>query len=121
MLQLHPADMGRIRVKLNFNSDGSVQGTVVADNPATLDALLKDVRSLERSLQDAGLRADPGSLKFSLGGQQQDTGAQQNANSNASNGNDNNLPAAENDDTSLALAATTDTYILTPGRVNLSV
>ncbi len=87
-IQLNPADLGSVNIKLNFAGDGSVQGTVVASNPATLDLLLKDVRGLERALQDAGLSADPGSLQFSLGGQPGDTSNQTaNNSSGQSSGN----------------------------------
>ena len=34
-LQLNPADLGKITVKLDFSNDGKVQGTVTADNPQT--------------------------------------------------------------------------------------
>ena len=40
-LQLHPADLGRINIKLDFLGDGKVQGTVIADNQTTLDMLSK--------------------------------------------------------------------------------
>src|ERR1700722_10668123 len=87
-LQLNPADLGKITVKLDFNADGKVQGTVTADNPQTLSMLQKDSRSLERALQDAGLRADPGSLQFNLSGQGQGGG---NAGQTANDGGNQNL------------------------------
>jgi flagellar hook-length control protein FliK len=124
-LQLQPGDLGKITVKLDFGSDGKVQGTVIADNPKTLDMLQKDSRSLERALQDAGLRADPGSLQFSLGGQQ-------NQNNNSGQAASNNGSGAANtngdgtDDASDELAMTDastlpETYYLTPGGVNIRV
>ena len=118
-LQLHPADLGRINVSLSFGQDGGVQGMVVVENQATLDALLKDVRSLERALQDAGLRADPGSLQFSLGGQQNNNSGQT-ANDTSGRAMPNeNLPEETMD---VALEAVPqETYILTPGRVNMQV
>jgi flagellar hook-length control protein FliK len=120
-IQLQPAELGKINIKLSIASDGNVQGTVVAHNPATLDLLLKDVRSLERALQEAGLRADSGSLQFSLSGQSGNTSGQTAEDSNAgkSSGRD------DFSDTTGALSSistdTTETYYLTPGRVNFKV
>ena len=121
-LQLHPADLGSIDIKLNFASDGSVQGTVVASNPTTLDLLLKDVRGLERALQDAGLSADPGSLQFSLGGQPGDTSKQTASNSSSGKSYKNGQTS---DDALLAVDPSstdqTQTWYVTPSRVNLQV
>jgi flagellar hook-length control protein FliK len=125
-LQLQPSDLGKISVKLTMSSDGKVQGTVVADNPKTLDMLQKDSRSLERALQDAGLRADPGSLQFSLGGQKDSNNAGQAAgNGNASSGeasSDGTISAEDSDDTDLAaIGAMAETYYITPTGVNIRV
>lgn len=122
-IQLQPAELGRIDVKLTFSADGKVQGTVVASNPATLDLLLKDVRSLERALQDAGLRADPGSLQFSLGGQPGNTQNQagNSSGSGSSNGGNGSGQGEDGDAIAAAAAADTDTWYVTPGRVNLKV
>ncbi len=121
-LQLNPADLGRVSIKLDFGSDGKVQGTVVADNPATLDLLFKDVRSLERALQEAGLRADPGSLQFSLGGQTGQSFAQTPGDSSSSSAKWNASLAPDiTTDLSAVSADTTETYYLTPNRVNLRV
>lgn len=120
-VQLNPADLGKITVKLDIGSDGKVQGTVTADNPQTLGMLQKDSRSLERALQDAGLRADPGSLQFSLSGQENGRNANQTANNGNGNANtpDGTIPAEE----ILALtdSASTETYYLTPNGVNIQV
>lgn len=75
-IQLRPADLGRIDVKLNFH-DGSVSGTIIADSQTTLDLLVKDQRALERALQDSGLRTDSGSLSFQLRDQSGQQAAQQ--------------------------------------------
>jgi hypothetical protein len=111
-----------------MSSDGKVQGTVVADNPTTLGLLQKDVRSLERALQDAGLRADPGSLQFSLGNQAgnafgQSAGNSSGQTSNQTSGGDSQSGTTSDLATNLAAISsdTTETYYLTPGRVNLRV
>ncbi|QQR68651.1 MAG: flagellar hook-length control protein FliK [Alphaproteobacteria bacterium] len=64
--QLHPAELGKIDVRLDVGSDGKVSARIMADNPATLDMLQRDQRQLERALSDAGLKADPGCLDFGL-------------------------------------------------------
>ncbi|MFC7332240.1 flagellar hook-length control protein FliK [Rhodocista pekingensis] len=65
-VQLRPDELGRIDVRLEFDSGGRIRARVTADNPYTLDLLQRDSRGLEKALQDAGLRADSGSLSFSL-------------------------------------------------------
>jgi len=120
-LQLNPGDLGKVSIKLDFSTDGKVQGTVVADNPATLDLLLKDVRGLERALQDAGLRADPGSLQFSLGGQGQSSGQMPNPFSSPSSSSNDKVVPDMTADLSTLSTDTTETYYLTPGRVNMRV
>ena len=125
-LQLHPADLGKITVKLSFGADGGVQGTVVADNPKTLEMLQKDSRSLERALQDAGLRTDPGSLQFSLGGQSGNQSGQTALNNkNQKDGAGDGTLSANNslEDTSglVDLGAIAETYYITPNGVNISV
>jgi hypothetical protein len=71
-IQLKPESLGRIDVQLQVGHDGRVNAMIAAQRQDTLDLLQRDARSLERALQDAGLRADSGSLNFNLSGQQQD-------------------------------------------------
>jgi hypothetical protein len=63
-VELKPATLGRVSAEIQFHDDHRVQVVLSADRPATLDALRSDSRALERALQDAGLRADAGSLSF---------------------------------------------------------
>ncbi|MDR3449340.1 MAG: flagellar hook-length control protein FliK [Alphaproteobacteria bacterium] len=123
-LQLRPGDLGKITVKLDISSDGKVQGTVVADNAKTLVMLQKDSRSLERALQDAGLRADPGSLQFSLGGQNGNnagqTAAQQNNNKDDAQAAGDGT-ASDDDLAELDTATLSETYYITPNGVNIQV
>jgi flagellar hook-length control protein FliK len=120
-IQLHPAELGRINIKLDFLGDNKVQGTIVASNPATLHLLLKDVRGIERALQEAGLRADPGSLQFNLGGQSGNSSGQLANNSSDSSGNAE-VATADSAATTLGVANdSTEIWYLTPGRVNMKV
>jgi hypothetical protein len=63
-VELKPAELGRVSAEIQFHDDHRVHVVLSADRPATLDALRNDSRALERALQDAGLRADAGSLSF---------------------------------------------------------
>ena len=67
-IQLQPADLGAINVKLNVNHDGRVTMVVSADRSDTLNMLQQDASSLAQALRDAGLQADNSSLSFNLRG-----------------------------------------------------
>lgn len=67
-IQLRPEELGRIDVRMEVGKDGQVTAQIRADRPETLELLQRDVRGLERALQDAGLRADSGALSFGLRG-----------------------------------------------------
>ncbi len=68
-IALEPAALGHIDVRLEFGRDGRVAAHFTADSREALNALQADTRGLERALQDAGVRADAGSLGFSLRGE----------------------------------------------------
>jgi flagellar hook-length control protein FliK len=74
-IRLHPAELGRVEVKLEIARDGQVSAVVLADRADTLDALRNDAGALERALQDAGLNADQSGLKFGLREQNDGAGA----------------------------------------------
>jgi flagellar hook-length control protein FliK len=65
-IALDPASLGRVEVRLDFGRDGSISTLFVAETREALDALRADARTLERALSEAGLKADSGSLGFSL-------------------------------------------------------
>ena len=68
-LQLRPAELGRIEVKMDMGHDGKMTAVITADKPETLDLLRNDARTLVQSLNDAGLQTDANSLSFNLKGQ----------------------------------------------------
>lgn len=72
-IQLKPVELGRIEIKLEMSEDHKVRVTVTADNKDTLSLLQTDARTLERTLNDAGLRTDANNLHFNL---RSDTDAQ---------------------------------------------
>jgi flagellar hook-length control protein FliK len=66
MVQLEPAELGRVEVRLDFSHDGRMSALIATDRPEALDLLQRDARALERSLEQAGLRLDSGGLSFAL-------------------------------------------------------
>jgi len=70
-VQLQPRDLGGVEIRLDFSGD-AVRAAVTAERPETLELLQRDARSLERALNDAGLKTDSGSLSFDLRGQGRD-------------------------------------------------
>jgi len=67
-IRLNPVELGRIDVKLEVASDGTLRAAFAADRPQTLELLKNDSRQLERALSEAGLSTDAGGLNFSLRG-----------------------------------------------------
>jgi chemotaxis protein MotD len=53
-------------VHLRVDRDGSVTSRLVVERPETLDLLRRDAPSLERALQNAGLKTGEQGLQFSL-------------------------------------------------------
>lgn len=70
-VQLTPAELGRVEVRLDIKRDGQVHTIVTVDNPETLALLQKDSAHLERSLQQAGLNANSENMSFNLRDQNQ--------------------------------------------------
>ena len=71
-VHLHPAELGSIDVKMQWQGD-RMTAQFLVDRPETLQLLQRDIPALERSLNQAGVNVDSGSLQFSLR-QQQDQG-----------------------------------------------
>lgn len=117
-IHLRPEELGKIEIKLEFSSDKKVQGTIIADKASTLDLLQKDADTLQRTLQDAGLQADAGSLQFSLRGDGQNNASAQ----NGTNGAFTSYAAAPAAEEASALSPVDqEIYYITPERVNLRV
>jgi hypothetical protein len=66
VVQLEPAALGRVEIRLDFTHDNRVSAVIAAERPETLEVLQRDSRALERGLQDAGFRLDQNALSFSL-------------------------------------------------------
>jgi flagellar hook-length control protein FliK len=67
-IRLHPAELGRIEVRMEWAEDGVLRATISAEKSETLDLLQRDSRALDRALQEAGIRTNSGSLSFDLRG-----------------------------------------------------
>jgi flagellar hook-length control protein FliK len=65
-IELEPASLGKVEVRLDFGRDGRISALFVAETRDALDALRADARTLERALSEAGVKADAASLDFSL-------------------------------------------------------
>ncbi len=65
-IRLDPPELGRIDVRLDVDKEGRVTSHLRVDRVETLDLLRRDAPSLERALQDAGLKTSDNALNFSL-------------------------------------------------------
>lgn len=70
-IQLKPASLGAIDVKLDLTHDGRISVIISADRSDTLNLLRQDSAGLQQALRNAGLQADSGSLSFNLRGDAQ--------------------------------------------------
>ncbi len=104
-IQLKPAELGRIDVKLEMSEDHKVRVTVTADNKETLALLQSDSPTLERTLNDAGLRTDANNLHFSLRSESDPREAQDGGGQNRSKGNGDTAAAADEIDPAFDYAA----------------
>ncbi len=93
-IQLRPAELGRVDVKLEMTHDGRVMTVVTAEKQDTLDLLRRDSSELQRALADAGLQN--GDMEFNLKGQEQQTAE----GDDAKNGGASNQAEANSDDAS---------------------
>lgn len=67
-IDLKPDTLGRVTVRLEFGSESKVHAVFAAERPETLALLRRDAHEIARAFNDAGVRADAGSLSFSLNG-----------------------------------------------------
>lgn len=73
-IQLDPADLGKIDIKLTVEAGGKTGVNILVDSRHTLELLQRDAQGLARALADAGLSADGSSLNFNLRGEGQQQG-----------------------------------------------
>ena len=89
-IKLHPAHLGRVEVRLDIATDGQLSAIIMAEKPETLELLQRDIKGLEKALQQAGLDTNLNSFNFGL---KQRAGQQRDASQNLKNGDD---PMASN-------------------------
>ncbi len=65
-IRLDPPELGRIDVRLDVDKDGNVTSRLVIERADTYDLLRRDQSTLERALQQAGLKTSDNALEFSL-------------------------------------------------------
>jgi flagellar hook-length control protein FliK len=87
-IRLDPAELGRIDVQLDIDTNGQVNARLVVEKAETLDLMQRDQRGLEKALQQAGLDSAKTNLEFSL---KQNNGGD--AQQQGRNGNGRHAPA----------------------------
>jgi hypothetical protein len=108
-IQLRPAHMGRVEVKIEMSQDNRLSAMVVVDNRETLETLKNDSRALQRSLLEAGLNTDSGDLNFSLRGEEQ--------NAQDENGSSSKMLTGDEDIAELEEMIIEEAVIASDGRV----
>ena len=99
-IRLDPADLGRIDVRIDIDSNGQVTSHLTVEKPETLSMLRQDAPQLQRALDDAGLKTGNGGLQFSL--RDQSSSGQNSGNDAGSNAQ--RLVISENDAIPAAVA-----------------
>ena len=64
-IQLKPADLGKVEIKLQIGRDGQLHAHIVASNAETLEILQKDIENLKQAFSSAGYQTEDGSFSFS--------------------------------------------------------
>ena len=65
-LQLEPAELGRVDVRLEFGKDKMVKATMLVEKPEAYLLLQRDSHALERALQNSGLELEGGGIDMQL-------------------------------------------------------
>jgi Flagellar hook-length control protein FliK len=65
-IHLHPAELGKVEVKMEVNDKGEIKAKLSVERVETLQMLQRDSSSLQRSLEQAGFKTSSDSLQFSL-------------------------------------------------------
>lgn len=115
-IQLKPASLGTIDVKLNVGQDGRINAVITADRSDTLNMLKQDSGTLQQALKDAGLNADSSSLSFNLNSNAQSFAQSGSQGGSGSHGGGNGNPYASNN----AVDALTGNDTVTPVQRNHS-
>jgi flagellar hook-length control protein FliK len=122
-LQLSPAELGRLDIRLKFGKDGGVKAHMTVEKPETLALLQKDSHFLERTLREAGLATDENSLSFDLRqqGQQHNLEGFDGRNKESAAEFADNMNGLAADNALQAKIAVLSYGYITPGGVNIMV
>ena len=106
-VRLNPSELGRVDVRVINNDDGTVSTQIRVERSETLDLFQRDIRALERTLQQSGVKLGSDGIDLSL----KDNGTDQGGNSQAFDNDfdgqgehaQNSDPALDADDTNQQL------------------
>ena len=102
-VKLNPSELGRVDVRVINNDDGTVSTQIRVERSETLDLFQRDIRALERTLQQSGVKLGSDGIDLSLKDNGADQGGNNQAFDNDFNGQgehaQNSDPALEADDT----------------------
>ena len=73
-IQLKPAELGRVDIKLEVSHDGRMTAVISAERQETLDLLRSDQRNLLNAINEAGMKMSQNNLNFTSSGQNQSNG-----------------------------------------------
>jgi len=116
-IRLDPPELGRVDVRLKIGDDGIARAHLIVERSETLDLFLRDQRSLERQLEQAGVKTDGNSLQFSLEGGDQQTRFAQSDRDGSSDGR----PAGETPEPEAEDTPQTGTSRHHDGRLNITI
>ena len=63
-IQLKPAELGRVDIKLEVSHDGRMTAVISAERQETLDLLRSDQRNLLNAINEAGMKMSQNNLNF---------------------------------------------------------
>lgn len=116
-IQLKPAELGRVDVKLEMTGDGRVMTVVTAEKQDTLDLLRRDSSELQRALQEAGLQA--GDMEFNLKGEEQQSADGENADNSTSSGQETAADDSNPDELDAGVMNAWESGIFMNGRLDV--
>ncbi len=65
-IRMDPPELGKLDVKLTLSKSAEVQASISIEREGTYELLARDLKALERALNEAGLKTDQNSLELNL-------------------------------------------------------
>ena len=116
-IQLKPAELGRVDVKMEMTHDGRVMTVVTAEKQDTLDLLRRDSSELQKALADAGLNS--GDMEFNLKGQEQQSAEAETNSSNSQSADEADANGEEATDPNDGVMSAWESGIFANGRLDM--